>query len=60
MRVLQVGELATLIRGALELDPQLQDAYVEAELGDCHLSAAGHWYFNLKDSRAGGLDRSVL
>jgi len=60
VRVLQVGELATLIRGALELDPQLQDAYVEAELGDCHLSAAGHWYFNLKDSRAGGLDRSVL
>ncbi|MGH7641659.1 MAG: exodeoxyribonuclease VII large subunit [Candidatus Dormibacteria bacterium] len=60
MRVLQVGELAGLIRGALVADPQLQDAYVEAELGDCHLSAAGHWYFNLKDSRPGGGDRSVL
>ncbi|MGC1908999.1 MAG: exodeoxyribonuclease VII large subunit [Candidatus Dormiibacterota bacterium] len=60
MRVLQVGELASLIRGALAADPQLQDAYVEAELGDCHLSAAGHWYFNLKDSRPAGVDRSVL
>jgi exodeoxyribonuclease VII large subunit len=60
VRVLQVGELASLIRGALAADPQLQDAYVEAELGDCHLSAAGHWYFNLKDSSPGGLDRSVL
>ncbi|HUY09515.1 MAG TPA: exodeoxyribonuclease VII large subunit [Candidatus Dormibacteraeota bacterium] len=60
MRVLQVGELASLIRGALAADPQLQDAYVEAELGDCHLSAAGHWYFNLKDSRPDGVDRSVL
>ena len=60
VRVLQVGELASLIRGALAADPQLQDAYVEAELGDCHLSAAGHWYFNLKDSRPDGVDRSVL
>ncbi|HVB13796.1 MAG TPA: exodeoxyribonuclease VII large subunit [Candidatus Dormibacteraeota bacterium] len=60
MRVLQVGELASLIKAALVADPQLQDAYVEAELGDCHLSSAGHWYFNLKDSRTGGIDRSVL
>jgi exodeoxyribonuclease VII large subunit len=60
VRVLQVGELAALIRTALVAEPQLQDAYVEAELGDCHLSAAGHWYFNLKDCRPGGVDRSVL
>ena len=60
MRVLQVGEVAALIRGALEAEPQLQDTYVEAELGDCHLSAAGHWYFNLKDCRPGGGDRSVI
>ena len=60
MRLLQVGELASLIRSALVADPQLQDAYVEAELGDCHLSAVGHWYFTLKDSRPGGADRSVI
>ena len=60
MRVLQVGELAALIRAALVEEPQLQDAYVEAELGDCHLSAAGHWYFTLKDCSPGGSDRSVL
>lgn len=41
-------------------EPELQDAYVEAELGDCHLSAAGHWYFSLKDCSPGGGDRSVL
>ena len=60
MRVLQVGELASLIKAALVAEPELQDAYVEAELGDCHLSSAGHWYFNLKDCRPGGTDRSVL
>jgi len=60
VRLLQVGELASLIRSALVADPQLQDAYVEAELGDCHLSAVGHWYFTLKDSRPGGADRSVI
>lgn len=60
VQVLQVGELAALIRGALEAQPQLQETYVEAELGDCHLSAAGHWYFSLKDCRPGGGDRSVL
>ncbi len=60
MRVLQVGELASLIRATLASEPQLQDTYVEAELGDCHLSAAGHWYFTLKDCSPGGSDRSVL
>jgi exodeoxyribonuclease VII large subunit len=60
VRVLQVGELASLIRATLASEPQLQDTYVEAELGDCHLSAAGHWYFTLKDCSPGGSDRSVL
>lgn len=60
MRVLQVGELASLIRATLASEPQLQDTYVEAELGDCHLSAAGHWYFTLKDCSPGGSNRSVL
>jgi exodeoxyribonuclease VII large subunit len=60
VRVLQVGELASLIRATLASEPQLQDTYVEAELGDCHLSAAGHWYFTLKDCSPGGSNRSVL
>ncbi len=60
MRVLQVGELSSLIRAAVEEVPDLQDAYVEAELGDCHLSAAGHWYFSLKDARPGQASQAAL
>ncbi len=51
MRLLQVGELTSLIRAALEEVPDLQDVYVEAEIGDCSRSAAGHWYLTLKDAR---------
>lgn len=50
-RILQVGELTSLIRADLEEDPVLQDVYVEAEIGTCTKSAAGHRYLTLKDCR---------
>ncbi|MHB1501344.1 MAG: exodeoxyribonuclease VII large subunit [Candidatus Dormibacteria bacterium] len=52
-RVLQVGELNSLIRADLEEDPELADLYVEAEIGTCTRSAAGHRYLTLKDCRPG-------
>ena len=52
-RVLQVGELTSLIRADLEEDPDLADVYVEAEIGTCSRSAAGHRYLTLTDCRAG-------
>ncbi|MHB8395028.1 MAG: exodeoxyribonuclease VII large subunit [Candidatus Dormibacteria bacterium] len=53
VRVLQVGELNSLIRADLEEDPDLGDLYVEAEIGTCTRSAAGHRYLTLKDGRPG-------
>ncbi|MGC8473759.1 MAG: exodeoxyribonuclease VII large subunit, partial [Candidatus Dormibacteria bacterium] len=55
-RVLQVAELNSLIRADLEEDPALQDVYVEAEIGTCTRSAAGHRYLTLKDCREGRAD----
>ncbi len=51
LRILQVGELNSLIRADLEEDPDLQDVYVEAEIGTHTHSAAGHHYLTLKDCR---------
>jgi exodeoxyribonuclease VII large subunit len=53
VRILQVGELNSLIRADLEEDPDLADVYVEAEVGTCTRSAAGHRYMTLKDCRQG-------
>jgi exodeoxyribonuclease VII large subunit len=50
-RILQVGELNSLIRADLEEDPDLADVYVEAEIGTCSRSAAGHRYLTLTDCR---------
>ncbi|NNM97695.1 MAG: exodeoxyribonuclease VII large subunit [Candidatus Dormibacteraeota bacterium] len=51
VRILQVGELNSLIRADLEEDPGLQDVWVEAEIGTHTHSAAGHHYLTLKDCR---------
>ena len=51
IRILQVGELNSLIRAELEEDPSLQDVWVEAEIGTHTHSAAGHHYLTLKDCR---------
>lgn len=60
VRILQVGELNSLIRADLEEDPDLQDVYVEAEIGNYTRSAAGHRYMTLKDARSGQAEQSVI
>lgn len=60
VRILQVGELNSLIRADLEEDPDLQDVYVEAEIGNCTKSAAGHRYLTLKDARSGQAEQAVI
>lgn len=59
-RILQVGELNSLIRADLEEDPLLQDVYVEAEIGTCTKSAAGHRYLTLKDCRPTERDPATI
>lgn len=59
-RVLQVGELTSLIRADLEEDPLLQDVYVEAEIGTYTRSAAGHRYLTLKDCRQAMAERASI
>ncbi len=60
MKVLQVGELSARLRATLEDEPSLQDVYVEAEIGDCSRSAAGHWYVTLRDARPGQAERAAV
>lgn len=60
VRILQVGELNSLIRADLEEDPVLGDVYVEAEIGTCTRSTAGHRYLTLKDSRPGVSDPASI
>ncbi|HVA21309.1 MAG TPA: exodeoxyribonuclease VII large subunit [Candidatus Micrarchaeia archaeon] len=60
MAVLQVGELTARLRSTVEEEPALQDVYVEAEIGDCTRSAAGHWYLTLRDARAGQGARAAV
>lgn len=51
-RIVSVGELTMLVRGALQDAPQLRDVWVEGEVGRVTVSSAGHCYFTLKDERA--------
>jgi exodeoxyribonuclease VII large subunit len=50
--ILTVGELTGLIKGTLRSAPRLRDVWVEGEVGQVSVSAAGHCYFTLKDERA--------
>src|SRR5215210_236271 len=50
--ILSVGEVTGLIKGALRAAPRLRDVWVEGEVGQVSISAAGHCYFTLKDDRA--------
>src|SRR5687767_2091676 len=47
-----VGELTALVKGTLRSAPRLRDVWVEGEVGQVSISAAGHCYFTLKDERA--------
>src|SRR5689334_16816463 len=50
--ILSVGEVTALVKGALKAAPRLRDVWVEGEVGQVSISAAGHCYFTLKDERA--------
>ncbi|MBI5960752.1 MAG: exodeoxyribonuclease VII large subunit [Chloroflexi bacterium] len=47
-----VWELTTYIRDLLDLDPKLQQVWVEGELSNLTRASSGHWYFTLKDDRS--------
>jgi len=51
-RIRTVAELTRLVRERLRAAPDLRDVWVEGEIGQVSVSAAGHCYFTLKDERA--------
>jgi len=50
--VLSVANLTRLIRDTIRRQPRLDPVWVEGEIGNVSVSAAGHAYFTLKDERA--------
>ncbi|MGI8928242.1 MAG: exodeoxyribonuclease VII large subunit, partial [Candidatus Limnocylindrales bacterium] len=50
--IMSVGELTSLVKGTLRSAPKLRNVWVEGEVGQVSISAAGHCYFTLKDERA--------
>jgi len=50
--ILTVAEVTQLVKGAIRAAPRLRDVWVEGEVGQVSISAAGHCYFTLKDERA--------
>ena len=50
--IMSVGELTGLVKSTLRSAPRLRDVWVEGEVGQVSISAAGHCYFTLKDERA--------
>jgi exodeoxyribonuclease VII large subunit len=51
-RIRSVAELTRLVRDRLRDAPGLRDSWVEGEVGQVTVSAAGHAYLTLKDERA--------
>ena len=51
-RIRSVAELTRLVRERLRDAPGLRDVWVEGEIGQVSVSAAGHAYLTLKDDRA--------
>ena len=52
VRILGVGDVVRIVRGAVTQDERLRDLWVEGEVGRVTISTAGHAYFALKDDRA--------
>jgi exodeoxyribonuclease VII large subunit len=52
MQVYTVAQVAGYIHNLLDVDPVLQDVWVEGEVSNYFQSSAGHIYFTLKDSEA--------
>jgi exodeoxyribonuclease VII large subunit len=47
-----VWQLTTYIRDLLDLDPALQDVWVEGEISNFTRASSGHLYFTLKDDKS--------
>ncbi|MEP7379911.1 MAG: exodeoxyribonuclease VII large subunit, partial [Chloroflexota bacterium] len=47
--ILSVGDLTALVKNTLRSQPRLREVWVEGEVGQVSISAAGHCYFTLKD-----------
>lgn len=52
MQILTVTQITDYISTLFEVDPLLQDVWVEGEVSNFFRSGAGHAYFTLKDSEA--------
>ncbi len=52
MQVYTVSQVTQYIKSLFDLDPLLQDLWVEGEISNCSQSTAGHMYFTLKDAYA--------
>jgi exodeoxyribonuclease VII large subunit len=52
MLVYTVSQVTHYIKSLFEMDPELQDVWVEGEISNLTQSAAGHIYFTLKDATA--------
>jgi exodeoxyribonuclease VII large subunit len=50
--ILSVGDLTRLVKTTLQGSPRLRGVWVEGEVGQVSISAAGHCYFTLKDDKA--------
>jgi exodeoxyribonuclease VII large subunit len=50
--ILSVGDLTALVKNTLRSQPKLREVWVEGEVGQVSISAAGHCYFTLKDDKA--------
>lgn len=52
MPIYAVWQLARYLKDSLDSDAFLADLWVQGEVSNASHSAAGHWYFTLKDDRA--------
>jgi exodeoxyribonuclease VII large subunit len=52
MQVYTVSQITHYIKNVFEVDPMLQDLWVEGEVSNCARPASGHIYFTLKDAGA--------
>ena len=51
-RIWTVGDVTRAVREVLRAEPAFRDLWVEGEVGQVTISAAGHCYFALRDGRA--------
>nr|MBC7243899.1 exodeoxyribonuclease VII large subunit [Chloroflexota bacterium] len=52
MQIYTVSQVTQYIKSLFDIDPLLQDLWVEGEISNCTQSTAGHIYFTLKDAHA--------